>query len=244
MLETIREFALERLEASGEEDALRHAQIRVPASHSPTGQALVASSTFRPLELRSRRARDRQRAGRPRLGRTPRSIPRARARRRAWSRTGSCVTRRRAPCGSADCSSWRRTPIPTCAPRHCSHVQARSTSSASRTAPSLAIARASSSSQRAGGGSRGQRQVSDRREHGHAGRGRCGLAAARDGTGGVSRARHAPRRRTGARLPRREGIPRGRPRPLLRALPRERRDRPRRRLDVVGAGPARECRLG
>ena len=44
MLETIREFARERLDASGEEDALRRAQA-TGSSSLPTARARVRSST-------------------------------------------------------------------------------------------------------------------------------------------------------------------------------------------------------
>ena len=81
MLETIREFALEQLEASGEEDALRHAQARsLNALADRAGTA--RHRRLPPLELRPGGARDRQRARRSRLGCTQRSVPRSRARSR------------------------------------------------------------------------------------------------------------------------------------------------------------------
>ena len=116
--------------------------------HSPTGQGLAASSTSTPGTSISWRPRSTTCAPfsigphaeiRPAVSSSPPPS----------SHTGSCVTRRRARCGSLGCSSWRRTPILTCARTACSHVQAHSTSLETRSSPSLAIARALSSSRHA-----------------------------------------------------------------------------------------------
>ena len=82
MLETIREFALERLEASGEEDALRRAQFESLLALADRA-GTRGDRRLPPVELRSRRARDRQRARRSRLGARHDPDARPRARRRS-----------------------------------------------------------------------------------------------------------------------------------------------------------------
>ena len=81
MLETIREFARERLEASGEEDALA-ATRSADRLIALADRAGTRGDRRRPaaVELRSRRARDRQRARRARLGARARPVARPRAR--------------------------------------------------------------------------------------------------------------------------------------------------------------------
>ena len=230
MLETIREFALERLDASGEEDALRRRAVPEPASRSPTAPARAASSTSAPwnFDLVAPEI-DNVRAVLDWAAR-PRSVARPRARRRA-----RVVLGRARPGGGRDVAraaarAARRTPIPTCARtallRSCRltrHLRRRPTVAEPCYRESLELFTACGDEDR-GGATSGSGSRANMLMRGEADAAWPLLEAALE----EFRARDMPLGEGQVLgVPRREGAPGGRPRALLRTVPRERRDRAR-----------------
>ena len=233
MLETIREFAREHLEASGEEDALRRLQTEWLLELADRAGTRANCRRPRQVGRRSRRARDRQRPRRARLG--------GRTRPRAWPRPGrvarGLLARSRTQRGrvtsraTARTNPGRRTGAsrPRLAgTRRCARPLRRI-----RTGRALLPAEPRALRRKRRRDPDGEPPLPRRWTHGDDGRDGRRLAAARGITPYVPAARPASRRGPGTRIPRGEGVRRGRSGARDRALARERRDRPR---DWAGSG--------
>ena len=149
MLETIREFARERLEASGEEDALR--QLQTDWLLELADRAGTRANCRRPRQVgRSTSSRPRSTTCAPCSTGLPSTTPSVAS---PWPRrsraSGSFVSRSKARHGSSPCSHEPRTPSRSFAPTRCGPSAVRSSSPANPNVRRPATSRASSSSSRA-----------------------------------------------------------------------------------------------